>query len=216
MVLAIYGAGGLGKEIFDTAISRSSEKYEMIVFIDDNEKIHDFYGSTVYTFERFQDNFNVHECRVIIGVGEPSTRALLYEKIMNSGYCITSVIHSSAIISSTSKIGNGTYIGPLSFISSDASVGHNIIIQPNAMIGHDVNIGDSSVIGPNSAIAGACNIGSRSYIGMNACVEQKRAIGDDVIIGMSSCVTRDIPSEVIAMGYPARVISKNEIKKVFQ
>jgi sugar O-acyltransferase (sialic acid O-acetyltransferase NeuD family) len=215
LILAIYGAGGLGKEIYDTAISKSSEKYEMIVFIDDNEKIHDFYSSTVYTFERFQDSFNVHECRVIIGVGEPSTRSLLYEKIMNSGYCIASVIHSSAIISPTSKVGNGTYIGPLSFISSDTSVGHNVIIQPHAMIGHDVSIGDSSVISTNVVLAGNCMVGARTFVALNVSVEQKIKIGDDSIIGMASCVNKDIPSEVIAMGYPARVLKKNELRRVF-
>lgn len=215
MVLAIYGAGGLGKEIFDTVISSTSNQFDEIVFIDDNEKMHDYYGKNVYSFLRFQDCFKAEECQLIIGVGEPSTRAFLFEKVLRCGYSFASIIHSSVIISPTSKIGNGTYIGPLSFISSDTSVGHNVIIQPHAMIGHDVSIGDSSVISTNVVLAGNCMVGARTFVALNVSVEQKIKIGDDSIIGMASCVNKDIPSEVIAMGYPARVLKKNELRRVF-
>ncbi|MGI6226031.1 MAG: acetyltransferase [Peptococcales bacterium] len=215
MILAIYGAGGLGKEICDTVISNSSEEYDEIIFIDDDVKIKSHYGNVVHTFERFKEVYNVNECRVIIAIGEPSVRAILYERVKNNGYNVTSIIHSTAILSSTSIIGEGTYIGPYSFVSSDASVGKNIIIQPHAMIGHDVSIGDSSVISTNVVLAGNCSIGTRSFIALNVSVEQKIHVGDDTIIGMASCVNRDIPSDVIAMGYPARVLKKNELRRVF-
>ena len=215
MVLAIYGAGGLGKEIWDTAILSASNKYNRIIFIDDIKEIQDFYGNTVYTFKRFLETFKVSDCFVIIGVGEPSTRAFLFEKVLKSGYGFASISHSSALISPTSKIGNGTYIGPMSFISSDASVGNNVIIQPHAMIGHDANIGDSSVISTNVVLAGNCMVGARTFVALNVSVEQKIKIGDDSIIGMASCVNKDIPSDVIAIGYPARVLKKNELRRVF-
>ncbi len=215
MVLAIYGAGGLGKEIYDSAKYNSTGKFAEIIFIDDNYTIHSFYGIPVFSFENFLERHKPNACELLIAVGEPSIRAVLLEKIIKQGYCLSSIIHSSAVISPTCRIGFGTYIGPFSFISSNTIISDNVVIQPHAMIGHDVEIGNSAVIGPNSAIAGNCVVGERTYIGMNACIEQKHSVGDDVIIGMSSCVTRDIPSEMIAMGYPARVVGKNENKKVF-
>lgn len=215
MILAIYGAGGLGKEIYDSAKYNSSQKFEEIFFIDDNDSIHSFYGIPVLSFEKFLEGNKPESCHIIIAVGEPSIRAVLLEKIVKQGYSLSSIIHSTSVISPTCSIGFGTYIGPFSFISSNTIISVNVVIQPHAMVGHDVEIGNSSVIGPNSAIAGSCVVGDRTYIGMNACIEQKHSVGDDVIIGMSSCVTRDIPSEMIAMGYPARVIGKNENKKVF-
>lgn len=215
MVLAIYGAGGLGKEIYDTAITSDTEIYKTIIFIDDNEKIREFYNNTVYNFESFKENFKASNCRVIIAVGEPSIRAFLFEKVLKSGYCFTSIIHSSAIISSTSKIDSGTYIGPFSFISSNSNIADNVVIQPHAMIGHDVVVGHSSIISSNVVIAGNCTVGKRTYIALNASIEQKVKIGDDSIIGMASCVNKDIPSDVIAMGYPARVLKKNDEKRVF-
>jgi acetyltransferase-like isoleucine patch superfamily enzyme len=83
------------------------------------------------------------------------------------------------------------------------------------MIGHDTSVGFSSVVSPHASVAGACKIGERSYIALNASVGEKVSIGNDSIIGIASCVNRDIPSEVIAIGCPARVVKKNENKRVF-
>ncbi len=64
-------------------------------------------------------------------------------------------------------------------------------------------------------IGGNCCIGKSSYIGLSTCVKQGIQIGDETIIGMASAVYKDIPSDVIAMGNPARVMKKNENKRVF-
>jgi len=49
-------------------------------------------------------------------------------------------------------------------------------------------------------------IGSNVYIGMNAMVMQGVTVGDNVIIGAGAIVTKDIPSNSVAVGIPARVI----------
>lgn len=51
-------------------------------------------------------------------------------------------------------------------------------------------------------------IGSRCHIGAYAVVMPGVTIGDEVIIGPGSVVTRDIPSNSIAFGNPARVMER--------
>lgn len=49
-------------------------------------------------------------------------------------------------------------------------------------------------------------IGSKCFIGVNAIVMPGVTIGDCVVIGSGSVVTKDIPSNCVACGNPAKVI----------
>lgn len=58
-------------------------------------------------------------------------------------------------------------------------------------------------------------IGKRCFIGANAIVMCGITIGDNVIIGSGSVVTKDIPSNCIAAGNPARILKENIRTKKF-
>lgn len=88
----------------------------------------------------------------------------------------------------------------------------------------DIYIGDNCLIGPNVTIATACHpvspelrdracqynlevhIGHSVWIGAGAIILPGVSVGDNSIIGAGSVVTKDIPSGVIAVGNPCRVL----------
>jgi len=49
-------------------------------------------------------------------------------------------------------------------------------------------------------------IGKRCFIGANAIIMAGIKIGDEVIVGSGSIVTKDVPSNSIVVGNPARII----------
>lgn len=51
---------------------------------------------------------------------------------------------------------------------------------------------------------------------MGSQIKESVAIGHNAIIGMGSIVTSDIPDNVIAMGYPAKVLKENTSRSVFK
>ena len=101
---------------------------------------------------------------------------------------------------------------------------HNCIILDSAK----VEFGDNVFIAPNSAFytaghpldyetrnkgleyAKPIKVGNNVWIGGNAIVLPGVTIGDNVVIGAGSVVTKDIPSNVIAVGNPCKVIKKIE------
>lgn len=56
-------------------------------------------------------------------------------------------------------------------------------------------------------------IGKRCFIGANAIIMAGIRIGDEVIVGSGAVVTKDVPSNSIVAGNPAKVL-RSEIKTV--
>jgi maltose O-acetyltransferase len=87
-----------------------------------------------------------------------------------------------------------------------------------------ITIGDDVQMGPNVQLltpthptdpeerrtgiegAGAITIGDNVWLGGGAIVLANVTIGDDTVVGAGAVVTRDLPSRVVAVGNPARVI----------
>jgi acetyltransferase-like isoleucine patch superfamily enzyme len=53
-------------------------------------------------------------------------------------------------------------------------------------------------------------VGSNCWIGYGACILRGATIGDNAVIGTNSVVTKDIPSNAVAAGAPARVLRMRE------
>lgn len=105
------------------------------------------------------------------------------------------------------------------------TVGRDVSIEDGCIIDPDhcwhITIGDEVTLAPNVHILAhdastkrhlgytriaKVRIGNRVFIGAGSIIMPGVTIGDDVIIGAGSVVTRDIPSRVVAVGVPARVI----------
>ena len=217
MLLGIYGAGGLGREILILArqINENGKRWDDCLFIDDTKKQSVLFGQQVLSFDEVKDKYTGESLEVIIAVGEPHARKILRERVTEADFSLTVLIHPSVMIDNSTKLGWGTVVGLNCFISCDISIGENVLIQPNACIGHDNQIGNDSVISTFVCIAGGCIIGDETYIGLNVPIKENIKIGNQSIVGMGSVVSRDIPDQVIALGNPARVMKDNIEHKVF-
>jgi acetyltransferase-like isoleucine patch superfamily enzyme len=60
------------------------------------------------------------------------------------------------------------------------------------------------------------NVGNNVWIGYGACILRGVTIGDNAIVGTSAVVTRDVPSNAVVAGIPARVIRMREAPKALR
>jgi len=115
-------------------------------------------------------------------------------------------IHPSAVVASTVKTGYGIHISPLSVVAPYAELGNFVVINRTASIGHHTVLGDFVTVNPGAHIAGVCHIGASAVIGAGATVIDRIRIGANTVVGAGSVVTRDLPSNAIAYGSPAKVV----------
>lgn len=127
------------------------------------------------------------------------------------------------------EIGEGCYIEPpfhANFGGRHVHFGKNIYANFNLTLVDDTHIyvGDYTMFGPNVTVASAghpilpelrekvyqynmpVRIGRNCWIGAGAVIVPGITIGDNTVIGAGSVVTKDIPSNVVAVGNPCRVL----------
>ncbi len=218
MKLAVYGAGGSGREVCDLFYECPSERcrWNEIVLIDDFTDKTEIYGHPAYSFESVVELYSPEELQVVIAIGEPKYRRDLREKIEAHHFKLGKVIHSNAKISPSSIIGDGVILQDGVIVSSDAIIGDNVYINHRTLIGHDVEISKDSQISANVVISGGTKIGECAFVGGAVCVRDHVIVGNDSIISMGSVVLRNVGANMIVMGNPAREIRNKEDAKVFK
>jgi acetyltransferase-like isoleucine patch superfamily enzyme len=90
-------------------------------------------------------------------------------------------------------------------IGDDVTITNGVIFET-----HDGGVGLFRKEFPGINVFGRIKIGSHVFIGNNCIIMPGVTIGDNVVIGAGSIVTKDIPSEVVAAGIPARVLKTIE------
>jgi serine O-acetyltransferase len=86
----------------------------------------------------------------------------------------------------------------------------DVIISGDAIFGDDVVLRNGVTIGlRRPGLRGSPKIGNRVDIGSGAKILGSINIGDDTTIGANAVVLQDVPSNSIAIGIPARIISRH-------
>ena len=98
--------------------------------------------------------------------------------------------------------GGGIYAAhPFSTILNAKSIGNNFSFRNNTTVGNKKD--GEGFSGPI--------IGDNVTLGANVCVIGNIVIGDNVIVGAGSVVVKDVPSNVIVAGNPARIIKETQV-----
>ena len=88
MRLAIYGSGGLGREVCFLAetVMRHFSPYSELLWIDDTKPAGYFCSRAMCPFDDFAEKYSPEDTHVVIAVGEPAQRKILAEKIAAAHY----------------------------------------------------------------------------------------------------------------------------------
>ncbi|MGQ4001543.1 acetyltransferase [Francisellaceae bacterium CB299] len=196
--LLIIGAGGHGKVVYD--IAESTCRFASIFFLDDGVSIGKFYKSEIIgsslDINKYRDDYSF-----IVAVGSNAIREKIQSKLIDIHNArIETLVHSSAVILTSAKIGVGTVVMPNVVVNSDTKIGKGAILNTASVIEHDCNIGKFCHISPNATVCGTVDIGDKSWIGAGATIINNLNICDDAIIGAGSVVVKNVVKSAVYTG----------------
>lgn len=210
--IAVYGAGGFGREVMWLAQSAQigGGAADVVCFIDDDDAIcgSTLNGLQVLSLSRARQMYP--GALVVSGVGPPRIRELTMMKAQFAGFGFATLIHPGIQMSKWVEMGEGTVICAGNILTTNIVLGNHVQINLSCTVGHDVSMGDFATLAPGVHVSGCVRIGKRVYIGTGAVIRngtQKDpvVIADDVIVGAGACVTRSIDHGTW-VGVPAKEI----------
>lgn len=162
----------------------------------------------------FLNETNYKNIGFVVAIGNPygHVRLKLHNLMKNKALTPISFADQTALICKTATYGEGLQVMPAAIIHNDVKIGCQCVINTRALVEHDCILNNGVEIGPGAVLCGRVRVGENSWIGANATIRPRVSIGENTIIGAGAVVVTDIPSNVIAVGVPARVIRNNRSK----
>ena len=208
--IAIYGAGGLGREVAGGIYRINNachEQWEVLGYYDDGktkgtEVSH--YGIVLGGMEEL--NAVTEPLALAIAVGDPVSRKLIRERITNPNIYFPNLIAPSfrVLDDKTFEIGEGNIIQDGCSATCDVIVGSFNVLNGSNVLGHDVNVGDYNVLMPGVRLSGSVSMGNCNLMGVDSVVLQKVMIGDHITLGAGSVLMTKPKNGMTYIGVPAK------------
>jgi sugar O-acyltransferase (sialic acid O-acetyltransferase NeuD family) len=208
--IAVFGAGGLGKEVVTTIerMNRKELKWNFVGFYDDGKEK----GSLISHFGTVLGGMNeLNEVSepldLVIAIGSPHVIRSVRERITNHLISYPNIIWEpfGCADRETFKMGEGNIIQGGSWMSVDVTIGNFNVLNGMDIIGHDTTIGDYNVIMPDVRVSGEVKIGNENLLGIGSIVLQQIKIGDGVRLGAGSVLMTKPKNGELYLGNPAKL-----------
>lgn len=204
--ILIYGGGGFGKIAIDIIKKTPGVYIHGIVDINYPEK-KDTMGVPVIgnddDLERlYQEGYN----KIFNAVGfknKAHFRKKPYEMLKEKGFECPNIIHPSAQVEETVRMGEGNLVCAGAIIGSEAVLGSNCIINAGAVISHECIISDHCHIASGAVLAGMVTVGENTLIGQNCTIYSNVKIGKNVVIQNGCNIFKDVnDNEIVLLEKP--------------
>lgn len=213
--IAIYGAGGFGREVMMLVeqINAHRQTFDIVGFFDDKVSR----GSVVngYPVLGGINELNAWESPlgVALAFGEPDTKQKIRRKIVNANVSYPTLIHPSVIKGADAlvEIGEGCIICAGVLMTVNIAIRDFVILNIGCTVGHDVKIGEFASFMPSVNISGEVEIGDGVYCGTGVKIINQLEVGAHTIVGAGAVVTKSLPPDCTAVGMPAKPIKFHEV-----
>ena len=207
--IAIYGAGGFGREVacLLNVINKETPTWNLIGFFDDNPclkgQMISHYGPCFGDINDL-NTYDKPLC-VTIPIGNPSIVKQIVGKITNPNITFPNLIHPSFVLADENafKIGKGNIIQGDCTASCDVEFGDFNVFNGSVVFGHDAKVGSFNTFMPATRISGEVHIGDENFFGVGSIVLQQIKIGNKVRLGAGSVMMTKPKDGNLYIGNPA-------------
>jgi len=204
--LVIIGAGGFGRETLDVdeAMNAAEPTWDILGLLDDDPRDLDALSRRSVPCLGPVDLLDELDAAYAIGIGSPSIRRRLDERARAAGRSAAVLVHPSATFGADVELGPGTVVTAGVRLTTNIRVGRHVHLNLSCTVGHDVVLGDYVTVNPGVNISGNVTLDDEVTMGTGSAIIQAIHVGARTVIGAGAVVVSDLPSDVTAVGVPAR------------
>jgi acetyltransferase EpsM len=147
------------------------------------------------------------EHAAVCALGTTKRRGFV-EQAAGHGFGFATLVHPSAVVAPSARLGPGTIVGAGAVIAAQARIGAHVIVNRGVLVGHHTRVGDYVTMSPGANVAGRVSIGDQAYLGLAAVVLDHLTLGAGSLVGAGALVTRDVADRTHVQGLPARTVAE--------
>jgi len=206
--VAIYGAGGFGRELACLINQQNKEKptWNFIGYFDDNpalKGVRNEYGK-ILGGKEVLNSWNKPLC-VLMAIGLGSTVKKVVEGIHNSHVEFPNFFYQATFSDEDNvKFGKGNLIIGTHF-SCAVSLGDFNMMNGSVVFGHDAVIGNYNTFMSGVRVSGGVKVGDECFFGVGSIVLQQLKIGDHVKLGAGGVMMTKPKDGGTYIGNPAKL-----------
>ncbi len=203
--LVIIGASGFAREMYDLALTcfANDPNFKVKGFLSDGPSNIEAMGYPAVLGKVAEYDIQPDDV-FFCGIGKVIDRKKTVEIILSKGGKFINLIHPTAVISPSVKLGIGVGIKAFCVLASDVTVEDFTFMQSSVIMGHDVHIGKFCQINSFAFFAGYSRV--HDLVSINAGVKliQKAVVEEGAIVGMGSVVLNKVKKGTTVFGIPAK------------
>jgi sugar O-acyltransferase (sialic acid O-acetyltransferase NeuD family) len=209
--IAIYGAGGHGREILELLrdLNHATAEWEIIGFLSDDQSLwgNEINGVRVLGGQEVLERTTT-PVHLAIGIGSPVTKREVAGRLYDIVAGFPRLIHPTAVWSSSVDFGEGVIVAAGSVLTTNIALGRFAMLNVTCSVSHDCVIGEWATVAPGAHLAGNVSIGEGVDLGAGCTIIQGVSIGRWSIVGAGGVVITDLPPNCTAVGVPSRIIKQ--------
>ncbi|MEV6006838.1 acetyltransferase [Streptomyces sp. NPDC051976] len=213
--LVLIGAGGFAREtaqavrdvIADDEAHGRRARWQFLGHLDDDPALHGRDVDGVPVLGGTGLLRDLPGARTVVCVGSPrdyAVRARLVRRLALPEHRYATVVHPTAVVSRTSRVGPGSVLLAHCVLTAAVRVGAHVAVMPQVVLTHDDVVADFATLASGVRLGGGARLERGAYVGAGSLVREFTTVGAWSLVGMGSTVLGAVPPGEVWAGSPAR------------